>query len=414
MLTRLSYLAVKRETTVATAVKPTHFIRYKEGDIGYQQEIIANNPIQNNRRNALNAVKGKVTTEGTLSFDYDYNESVHWIAAALGGLVSADISSETDASVFTHTMTMANTLPSLSVEQGKGNLTDTTNNRQNYEVARSFGVLVNSFKISGSDGIVSMEVNVKAHGQFLKANLIGDAAAGSSVALKLDTIEGLVTTVDTVNIYDETPQSEADAIASLSVANTTITIATLGNSYTVADRAKVELVPQSPSYATLAQVASWYHAKFQIGDDLTDAATADFKNIENWEFEYMNNLEERFGSKRQSPSVIAPKGAKATLKYTVYFENVADRDLYLNQTKKAGIMTIVNNNEIISATDTDQNKYSLKIEMSDIRATSYENPTGTDELYAATVEGECYYDVSDGRAVRIIATNAKAGTEYTA
>ena len=62
-LSRLGYLAVKRETTLATAVKPTKFIRFKDGDILASQEIIANNPIQNNRWNALNAVAGKVTAE---------------------------------------------------------------------------------------------------------------------------------------------------------------------------------------------------------------------------------------------------------------------------------------------------------------------------------------------------------------
>lgn len=31
--TRLGYLAVKLETTLATAVKPTNFVRFKDGDV---------------------------------------------------------------------------------------------------------------------------------------------------------------------------------------------------------------------------------------------------------------------------------------------------------------------------------------------------------------------------------------------
>ena len=50
--------------------------------------------------------------------------------------------------------------------------------------------------------------------------------------------------------------------------------------------------------------------------------------------------------------------------------------------------------------------------MSDVRFTSYEMPTGTDDLYAASVEAECYYDSTDGRAIRILATNKNAGTIY--
>jgi len=199
----------------------------------------------------------------------------------------------------------------------------------------------------------------------------------------------------------------------LSLTANTITIATLANTYTMAKNPKVELTPLTPSYSTSAKVFTFSHCNFQFGADLTAAASATESNIEDWEFSFMNNLEERFGSLRATPSVIAPKGAKATLKFTKYFENVADRDLYLNQVKRACIFTICNN-EIVSATDTLVAKYTFKIEMSDVRFTAYEMPTGTDELYAYTVEAECYYDGSDGRAVRFTGINSKAGTEYTA
>ena len=52
--------------------------------------------------------------------------------------------------------------------------------------------------------------------------------------------------------------------------------------------------------------------------------------------------------------------------------------------------------------------------MSDVRFTSHEMPTGTDDLYGASVEAECYYDSTDGQALKIQVTNGKAGTEYTA
>lgn len=411
--TRLGYLAVKRQASANTAVKPTNFIRFKDGDIKFEQEIIANNPIQNNRWGALNAVKGKVNTSGTYNFDLDVNECVHWLSAALGTMNTSDISSETDASVYKHTITVANALPYLSVEQGKGNLTDTSNNRQNYTVERAFGVMVDELKLSGQDGIINMEVAVKAHGLFQKANLIKDAAAGSSVALYLDRVEGLVTTVDTVNIFDLTPQSESDAISALSTSAKTITIATLGASYTVADRAKVELLPQSPSYSVLAHVFSFIHASFRFGEDLTAAASASEENIEDWELTFMNNLEERYGSLRSSPSVIAPKSAKATLKYSKYFENVTDRDRYLDQIKRACILTITDD-QIVSATDTGNALYSVVIKMSDVRFTTHDMPTGTDELYAISVEAECYYDATDGAAVSIEVINGQAGTVYTA
>jgi hypothetical protein len=91
-----------------------------------------------------------------------------------------------------------------------------------------------------------------------------------------------------VNIYDATPQNETKTPSAVSLPNKTITIATLANSYTVANGAKVELVPQTPSYGTAAKVASFIHAKFQFGADLTAAASASLENIEDWEFAYEN------------------------------------------------------------------------------------------------------------------------------
>lgn len=410
--TRLGYLASRRETTVATAVTPTHFLRFKDGDILLNQEVIANDPIQNNRWLALNAVPGKITTEGTYNVDLDPNEAPHFVSIALGGESSADISSLTDGSVYRHTYTVADDLPSITLEQGKGNLSSTANNLQNYSVDRAFGVLVDSFTVSGSDSIINMAVSLKAHGIFQKSDLIADAAAGASVDIELESVEGL-TTSDTVNIFDTTPQNETDAIAAINTTNKTIQIATLGNSYTVANEAKVELVPLTPSYSLAARVFSFVHASFQFGTDLTDAATQAEENVEDWEFTYNNNIEERFGSLRASPSVIAPKGASATLSFTKYFENVTDRDRYLRLKKRALILTITDN-VIVSATDTNDHKYSMIVKMSDVRFTTYEMPTGTDELYAITAEVTCFYDASDAAAVSIEFVNGLIGTTYTA
>lgn len=83
-MTRLGYLAVKKETTRAVAVKPTNFIRFKEGSISYEQEIIANNPIQNVRWNAITAVPGKIGTDGEYSIDADVREMGFFLFGAMG------------------------------------------------------------------------------------------------------------------------------------------------------------------------------------------------------------------------------------------------------------------------------------------------------------------------------------------
>ena len=73
--------------------------------------------------------------------------------------------------------------------------------------------------------------------------------------------------------------------------------------YTVANEVKIELVPQTPSYQE-KRTFSFYHTKFRFADTIANAYASIDENVENREIEYMNNLEERYGSKRQSASVI--------------------------------------------------------------------------------------------------------------
>ena len=127
---------------------------------------------------------------------------------------------------------------------------------------------------------------------------------------------------------------------------------------------------------------------------------ADPENVEDWEFEFKNNLEERYGSLRSSPSQIGEKGNEAMIKFSKLFEDVKDRDRYLDQTRRACVVTITNN-EVVSATDTLLNKYTIIMEMPDVRFTSYNLPTGTDELYAIEAEASMFYDISAGKALRM-------------
>lgn len=228
-----------------------------------------------------------------------------------------------------------------------------------------------------------------------------------------DNVEGVVAgdagkLIETVGGTYENVTVVAVDVSTQSIGFASVT----STAFTVANKAKFELLPQTPSYQT-SRVNSFVDVKFRTGDTVALANVADPQNVENWEINYMNNLEERYGSLRKSPSVIGEKGAKATIKYEKYFENVADRDAYRNQIKSAMVCTI-SNNEIVSATDTTQGKYTITFEFSDIRFTSYEMPTGTDELYVLAIEATAFYDNTDGRALRIKVKNQNAGTYYTA
>lgn len=410
--TRTGYLAVEREATAGTAVQPSHFLRFKDGDLAFDQDQVMLQSIQNNVWQSQGTVQGRANTEGNFNFDLDANECVHWIAMALGSMSSSDISSLTDGSVYKHTISHTCVLPTATVEQGKGDFCSPDSHYQNIIVNRAFGVKVNTMNISLNDSLLNMEVGLMATGMFQKSDLTADATAGATVDLYLESVRGL-TADDTVNIYDATPQSEQDAIASIDTAAKTIEIATLGNSYTVANNAKVSLVAQTPSYGTAPRVFNIKHASFQFGADLTAAASATPENLEDFSFNYSNDIEPRHGSGQYEPYVLAPRGRSAELTYTKYFETVVDRDRYLRQTKQSCILTL-DLEQVVSSTDTNNATYKIVINMSDVRFTAHSMPTETNGLYAEELTASLNYDVSEGNAVEIEVTNAKAGTEYTA
>lgn len=407
--TRQGWLTLIRETTSGTALKPTKTIPYKDGDFVPKIEIKANNPIKANRWNALNVVAGKISAEGSHNFDFDPNFAVHWLSAALGSHAVATVS--TDTTAFKHTLTVNQTeLPSLTVEQMKGGVGTSDTYKQKYQVIRSFGTFVDSFEMSASDGEISLGVKTKCLGIFQTANLVADVTAGSTKTIFLDNVEG-ITATDSLNIWKNTPVNETITLSAVSTTLKTVTAATLVAPYTVALKSKVELIPVAASFPDDDIIFSFFHCAFQEGADLTAAASAGLSNYEDWTLSYNNNTEERYGSLRQSASVIAPKGAGSKLKFTKYFTDVTKRDQWRAMTPTALILTI-SNNQIISATDTNQSKYSTVIKCPKVVITSYEMPTGTDELYAESIEAEIFYDKTAGYAIQIETTNSKANTYY--
>lgn len=394
---RLGYLAIKKEATRGTAVKPTNFIRHKGGGITYNQEIIANNPIQNTRHNAINSVKGKITTDGEYSVDMDLREIGYWIYGVMGSVSAVNASG-----VYTHTFTQAKKLPSFSMEQLKGDSADT-----DHEVSRAFGVLMDSFELSGSDGLLEVKVGLKALGIFLKTNAKANIAIGSPATIDVQSTEGLVAT-DTIKVIETkgTLLTESTTIAAITDSDTlTANITAAHTLLTTAP--KIELAAQSPSFTNAPLTASFAHCRFRFGDDLTVAASATPENVENWTFTYENGVEERFGSLRNSPSKLAEKGTKGTLKFSQMFETKALRDAYMDNVRKACIITITLD-DIISGTT----QYSLNIRLNDLRFTMSKIDTGSDEVFVLELESEIFYNSTDGKALEMVLVTGVA--DYTA
>jgi hypothetical protein len=302
---------------------------------------------------------------------------------------------------YKHTFNTANKLPSFSIEQCQG---DTTS-QQEQNTYRAFGVMMDSFEMSGSDGIIGFKSSVKAHGIFMKANITANATIGTPATITVDNNEGLIVG-DAVLVSETigvTPTIEQTTLTAVNVSGTSIS-ANLTATKELAQLPKVELVPQTPSFSATQNLFSFVHAKFQFGDTVTAARSATEENIENWTLSYSNQLEERYGSKRATPSVIAEKGASGMIKYTKYFESRIDRDRYLDQTRLACVLTLTLSKNISTSTT----PYKMEVALSDTRFTGYKMDTGADDVFVAEMEAEIFYDSTDGKALEIALWNEMA------
>lgn len=118
---------------------------FNEHTIGSQEAEIDPQTITGTRYDVEPAY-GNISVGGNITVPLDFANIGFWLYMALGGY------SKAGAGPYTHTYTVANTIPSMSIEEG---LTDISKFRQ------FTGVMVNSFNLSvspNSEMVVSMDV----------------------------------------------------------------------------------------------------------------------------------------------------------------------------------------------------------------------------------------------------------------
>lgn len=259
-----------------------------------------------------------------------------------------------------------------------------------------------------------LETTWMAKGQFIQGKMLNDEAAGSSVVIELDRVKGL-TTSDTVNIYDATPQNETDAIASLSLTAGTVTIATLGNSYTTANKAKVELIPQTPVYSADAQIPTAGQTLVRFGADITAAATADAGCIRSCTITIDNDPEAQacIGDFSAGAAGVTPKGRIVTLEFTRSFKNKEDMDKYI-QAQNFAIYIETTNGARVNATDTNKLPYKAVIKIPKAAINGMPITRDNNGIYEYTCSVTALYDSVTGYDISAEVWNSLAGTTYTA
>ncbi|MDR3169297.1 MAG: hypothetical protein LBU27_06145 [Candidatus Peribacteria bacterium] len=182
---KYGYSTIGVQTTPETPVQTNTPISKIDGDILKTTEMVRNTSIQNRYNNASTIVNGNTTIEGDQNTELSPQDAVFALYGVLGKIQSQDVSSAGDGSVLKHTITKGGCeLPSFSIEEKIGGCIggNSDPSGQNTFVRRSFGCLYNSIALAIQEGILTLQNNIIAYGQFDVAFLRADESAeGSSV-----------------------------------------------------------------------------------------------------------------------------------------------------------------------------------------------------------------------------------------
>lgn len=143
----------------------------------------------------------------------------------------------------------------------------------------------------------------------------------------------------------------------------------------------------------------------RFGGNLTSAGTNPTTPVNEFSLKIANDLETIFRSGNSQLSTIRNKGLRVTGTYTLYFDNVTDRDAYYGLNKRSMLVTV---SGINGAT----NPESMTIRIAQFRLTEAAVDSGLDNFYIlkASFTAEDVVDTVGTRFLDVTLKNDKAST----
>jgi uncharacterized protein YaiE (UPF0345 family) len=148
----VGYVGLGKEATFGTAVAPAVFVPVKDADITTDPQVYYPEEIRNSRAKAKGIPMG-LKHETSLSLDMEPSNLGHILLGALGAVATTQPDAVNAATVYQHSFTPANAIPSYTVERYDTVL-----------IQRAAGCKVDTLTLSveaGGDGVLSGEVAFK-------------------------------------------------------------------------------------------------------------------------------------------------------------------------------------------------------------------------------------------------------------
>jgi len=385
-----SYLAIIPETTEGTALKPTNFVPLVSESIKTVLNHSADRRIKGLSWKSNDLVRGNRSHEGDVVVLGDPDTLGHFLNMILTkGTTSGD-----SLVGYTHPLTVGNG-KSYTFEVKKG-----------MYAQRFFGVRVDELNIDFPDGQMQLSASIKAQGQVGVMSLGVALSGGAVTALTLD------------DTYDIDPSRGLVAGDVIVVGGTELTISTVSGttvnftsaSPTAAVGDPIYLKAQTVTQPTLQDPFYLGNLLVGTGVDETAATTAsatraNATKLYDLTISIKSNLFTQNGTNRIDPVQIIPRTREAQITLKQLFENVNQRQKYLDRSKQA--ITINALGKFIKADFTTQENLTLKFY--NVKLIENDNVLEVGEYIRDEQNFEALYDDSDATASLV---NRTAGTAY--
>lgn len=386
-----SYLAIKKETTEATAVKPDVYVEALDVEIkpGYMHQVVSP-VVATLEKNWRSVIDKNDAPRVTLKLAAEAKTLGYFLAATYGAPATTG---PTDTSAYTHVFTPSTTVRTYTLDSASVDLA---------YARRVYGLRGGSIKISHDGPMAVADIELVGRGMFDVGRVTTTASSGTT--LVINSTAGL-TTSDTITVsFGDATNTGDYTIASVdSGIQLTLGATISGKTHTANDR--VVIKKSTPSYS-LGSFFNWPGAAtFSIGTAIGSVAAAD---AEDFTFDFMRDIDTRHAitgtaETDRDPVANLSNGVAASTSYKWYHTDPKWVDYLRARSQLAASMSYTGLSLAGAASVYD----SLLIQMANLRQDTDSLPKfAGDGTIEEEIAATCLYDSSAGYASKVTLVNA--------
>jgi hypothetical protein len=281
---RLGYLAIAKESTAGTAVKPDTYVEILSENIVVNYPVTPVTSIAGRRDVNKTSAKEKIEISGDITVLVEAKNIGEFLQNFAGAPSTTTIET---GKVYQHVWTLANTDEKTYTIDVKPADAD--------HVVRVTGVKVSQLAFSQSDNKIQCVVSVM--GQIAFTNARATAVLGNGTALVVDQSSGLVTS-DILRIIDKDTYAVKDT-ASISSIDSETGI-TLGENATASIDDIITIQKSTPTYTQSKEMTFIGGSTFKMmakNNYYNPINNTEEKNLEDFTLNFLNELEARYTAK---------------------------------------------------------------------------------------------------------------------